>query len=274
MVAKLHAVLVFFSGILGTWFFSMVSWIIATGYYLFIPARVLQCSRVYRELYPSRRLLFYLLCVWRQYHNFTKVIVDRMLLLNYGNITFSSRGWEHVEDAARNGRGGVVVMSHMGNWDVAAHLLGRENIPLLLYMGAKDKEQLERIQKENLSSGGVKIVAVGKDGGSMFEIIEGLNFLKKGGLVSITGDIIWSPKQRSVEADFLGHRVALSAAPFVLAQKTGAPLLFFFAFRNGPHSYEFVIRDPLKIPPMNRAARTRQRCRPRFRNTRISLQKS
>lgn len=253
MVAELYKLLVFVSGYLGAWFFAMVARVIATGYFLFIPARVLQCSRIYRALYPGRNFLFYLSCVWRQYHNFTRVITDRMLLLNSGDITFSSSGWEHVRDAASRGRGAVIVMSHMGNWDVAAHLFGREGIPLLLFMGAKDREQLEKIQKDSLAGRGIRIVAVGEDGGSPFDIIEGLGFLRRGGLVSLTGDIVWGPRQRTVEAVFFGRRIALPAAPYILAQKTGAPLLFFFAFRKGPRKYDFVIRDPLFIQPGGRS---------------------
>ncbi|HOO71288.1 MAG TPA: lysophospholipid acyltransferase family protein [Spirochaetota bacterium] len=248
MIAVFHDFVVRVSGLLGPWFFSVMAWLIATGYFCLIPARVVASSRVYRALYPERSRLFHIRCVWRQYQSFTRVILDRMLLLNYGNINFSSHGWEHLVRAGKEGRGGVIVMSHMGNWDVAAHLLRKEGIPLMIFMGAKDREQLEKRQKDDLSERGIRIVAVGKDGGSPLDIIEGLSFVRRGGFVALTGDLLWNRSQRSVEAQFLGRPVKLPVAPYILAMKAGAPLLFFFAFRNGPGSYSFSISETLRLP--------------------------
>jgi lauroyl/myristoyl acyltransferase len=247
MIAWLHRLLAGLSALIGPWIYSLAARIIATGYYFFIPRRVLASARVYRALYPSRATAYHLLCVWRQYHSFTRVVLDRMLLVQQGRVDYESRGMEFLEQAAADGTGGIIVMSHMGNWDVAAHLLRERGLPLMLYMGSKEKEQLERTQKEELRHRGVRIVAVGKDGGSPFDLIEGLAFLRSGGLVALTGDIVWKSGQRSIDAVFLGHRVALPAAPYILSQKTGAPLLFFFSFRAGPGRYTFIIRDPLSL---------------------------
>ena len=59
-------------------------------------------------------------------------------------------------------------------------------------MGAKHKEQIERIQKESLCHRGIKIIALDQNSDSPFDILEGINFLKSGGFVSITGDVITS----------------------------------------------------------------------------------
>jgi len=133
-------------------------------------------------------------------------------------------------------------MSHIGNWEVAAHLFKeKRDIPLLLYMGAKHKEQMERIQKESLYQRDIKIIALDQGSDSPFDIIEGVNFLKSGGFVSIAGDVIWHKKQRTVSVQFLDHIVNLPETPHILSLLSGAPLFIFFAFRTNDRQYHFSV---------------------------------
>ena len=253
MIKRFYNFVIWVSGLLGTWFFISMAWIIATGYFIFIPVRVMTGVRFYRALFPSQNLLYHLACVWKQYHCFTRVIIDRMYLLNYNALTYTSEGFHHLTEAIESKKGGVIIMSHMGNWDVAAHLLHEKGVKLLIYMGVKDKEQLEKMQKDHLKKRGITIVAVDKKGGSPFSIIEGLNFILDGGLVAISGDLLWHKNQRSTDVTFLRHHVKLPVAPYVLALKTGAPLFMFFSFRTGERDYTIGVTDPLYLKPGKRS---------------------
>ncbi len=196
-------------------------------------------------------------CTWRQYHNFTYVFLDRFLVQDFGNISYTSEGWEHLEQALDNKTGGILLMSHMGNWEVAAHLMKQKqkDIRLLLYMGIKHKEQIEGIQKESLSQSGIKIIAVDQDGGSPFDIVEGINFLRQGGLVSITGDMVWNKKQRVIPVQFLNHEIMLPETPHVLALVSGSPLFIFFSFRTGDKKYHFTMTKPIYVRAGSRSER-------------------
>jgi predicted LPLAT superfamily acyltransferase len=258
MVKLYYIFITFLSRILGPWFFKFFSRLVSTGYFLFFPGRVAIGMRFYGALFPGAGRLRRLWITWRQFHSFTDVFLDRFLLLQTsGDITTTSEGREILEQAAKNNTGGIVLMSHMGNWDVAAHLLRKRGHRLLLYMGARDREQIEKMQKENLADTGLKIVAVSEEGGSPFDILEGLGFLKEGGFVSLTGDRIWTPSQRTVPVSFLGHRVLLPEAPHSIAFLSGAPLFIFFAFRTGSRSYHISISGPLYVTAASRAERAR-----------------
>ena len=178
---------------------------------------------------------------------FTKVFMDRVLLQKPGDIHFISEGLEHLRKASTQKTGGIILMSHVGNWEVAVRLL-KELLPemdLLLYMGIKHKEQIEGIQKNELDQAGIKIVAVGPDGGSPFDLVEGINLLKAGGFVSMTGDILWHDHQRSVRVRFLEHEVSLPQAPHLLALLSGKPLFIFFSFRTAKGKYLFKASGPI-----------------------------
>jgi len=242
---------------LGTWVFALFAWPISTGFFLFFPLKVAVSVRFYRALFPDKNRLYHIWCTWRQYHNFTHVFLDRFLIQDFGNISYTSTGWEHLEEALEKKTGGIILMSHIGNWEVAAHFLSRQQrgMRLLLYMGLKNKEQIESIQKESLSKSGVRIVAVDQQGGSPFDILDGIKFLKEGGLVSLTGDRIWSGNERTVSIKFLNHKVNLPAVPHIFALLSGAPLFIFFSFRSSKNSYHFTISEPIYVKAASRAGR-------------------
>jgi len=254
----LYKTIIFISRRFGLWVFVVYAWIIATGFFLLFPLRVGTSVRLYRALYPDRNRLFHLWCAWRQFHNFTDVFMDRFLLQDSDEITFTSEGCEHLEKSIDDGKGGILLMSHMGNWDVAAHLLKRKikHIRLLLYMGVKQKEQIEQIQKESLSQSGIQIIAVEPDGGSPMDILEGIRFIESGGVVSLTGDVVWNKDQRTVPVNFLGREILLPEAPHLFALLSGTPLFLFFAFRTGKNKYHFTMSEPIALVCTSREERT------------------
>lgn len=238
-------------------FFSLISRIIAAGYYVFIPGRVQESARFYQALFPTKGWLYAYWCAWRQYQRFTRIFLDRRWLLDFNRISVTLDGWEAFEETLQQDRGAIMLMSHLGNWDVAAHLLKRQqpHIRLLIYMGIKNREQVEKLQKKGLMEEGIKIIAVGHDSGSPFDLIEANAFLNSGGLVSLAGDIIWHKSQRTVKVDFLGHKVSLPASPYLLALISERPLFVLFPIKTGAMQYRIQICPPIQITAEKREDR-------------------
>jgi predicted LPLAT superfamily acyltransferase len=250
--------MMFLSKVLGLWVFVVSAWIVTTGFFLLFPMRLRNSLQFYKVLFPDRSRFYHLWCAWRQFHSFSNVFLDRFLLQEFDDIIYTSKGWEHIEQTLQKGRGGIILMSHVGNWEVAAHLLKHKHqgLKLLLYMGIKDWEQIERIQKESISKNGIKIIAVDQRGGSPWQIVEGIKFINSGGLVSLTGDLIWKQGQRTIPVKFLGHTVILPETPHLLALLSGAPLFIFFAFRAGKKHYHVSVSEPLHFGNVSREERT------------------
>ena len=109
--------------------------------------RVAVGMHFYRTLFPDKSRVYHRWCTFRQFLDFTHVFRDRLLLSDEGKITTDFDGWERLRDAM-GCRGGILLMSHMGNWEVAARLL-KKTLPelrLMLYMGIKQKEQIEGLR--------------------------------------------------------------------------------------------------------------------------------
>jgi len=236
-------------GLFGGWLFVLVSRLIAAGYFC-VPGRRRESLRLFAALYPEKNRLFHLFCVFRQFQNFTTIHYDRFLTARGIQPHCTSEGREQLEEVI-GGRGAVLLMSHLGNWEMAAHLLKKQNntARMLLYMGVKEKEGVERLQKEELQRAGITIIGVDRSGGSPFSAVEGIQALRAGGLVSMSGDIIRQQDQQTVTVPFLGHEVQIPRAPYVFALVSGAPLFAFFAFRTGRNSYHLTLEGPIIIPP-------------------------
>ncbi|MDY6967844.1 MAG: lysophospholipid acyltransferase family protein [Spirochaetota bacterium] len=241
---------------LGVWIFRIISWFIASFYFFFFPSRVWISIHFFRALFPDRNFFYLIWSSWKQYHNFTSIFLDRFLLNDYGSISYTSEGLEYLEEAVSKGSGGIILMSHMGNWEIAASLLSQKGMKMLLYMGEKQKEQIEQTQKESLKQKGIKIIAVAENGGSPLDILDGIDFLKEGGLISITGDRIWRKDQRSISVRFLDHNIQIPETPHIFAMLSGAPLFVFFAFMSGKKQYRITISEPMYI---NKALRSERK---------------
>jgi len=192
-----------------------------------------------------------------QFQNFTTIHFDRFLGAHSTPATYTSEGPEQLDQVIGN-QGGILLMSHQGNWEMAATLLKqqKDELKLLLYMGIKEKEGLERLQKEDLQKSGVTIIGVEQESSSPFSALEGIRFLHSGGLISMAGDVVWRSDQRKVEVTFLGRKAFLPEAPFIFALVSGAPLFVFFAFRTGTNSYHITLSEPISIKPESRQERS------------------
>ena len=249
-----YKVALFLSHKLGLWFFQTLSWFIATGYFFLFPARVADSLKFYRALFAGRGFFYHLYCVWKQFHNFTGVYVHRFIPWAGEEAEFNREGWEYLDCAVANKTGAIVVMSHIGNWELAAQRLNRKGLPIMLYLGAKHKEEVEKLQKDQLAEAGIRVVTTGEKEKSPFALLEGINLLREGGIVSMTGDRLWG-EQTYVTVDFLGHEVRLPDTPHLFALMTGVPLLTFFVYQEAEGIYHIKVSPGRKVHAATRADR-------------------
>ncbi len=239
---------------IGSWFFVAVARGIAAGFFA-LPGRTRESRRLYALLYPECGRLFHLWCTFRQFQNFTTIHIDRYLANQGRSIEVVSEGMEQLEEVIGSS-GAILLMSHFGNWEMAARLLmqKRRDLRLLLYMGVKEKEGVEKTQKEELRRAGVTIIGVDRQAGSPFAAVDGVKLLQEGGIVSMTGDIVWRADQRCLEVAFLGGVASLPEAPFVFSLVSGSPIYVFFAFRAGD-GYRLALSEPIWVRAASRGER-------------------
>jgi predicted LPLAT superfamily acyltransferase len=257
MQALFYKSLILGSKLFGNWLFRLTAGIVAGGYFIFSPRRRAVGRNFYGTLYPGKSHQQLNYCTFRQFQSFTHLFLDRHLQRENDPLRYTFEGLDYIIDAQRCEQGAILLMSHMGNWEVAAHALKRRltDMRLMLLMGIRQKEAIQKMQKESIQSDGITIVGIDKAGGSPFDIVEAVHFLRSGGLLSMAGDVVWRKDQRTITATLLGRQVQLPDAPYSLALVTGAPIIVFFAFRTDEGHYFIRAHEPIHVHAASRPER-------------------
>ncbi len=240
---------------LGIWVVALFAWIVSSGFFLFSPRMVANNVNSYRAVFPGRNVVALLVMVLRQFHHFATVFVDRVRFETDAGLACETVGLDHFEKYRKQGQGGIFLMSHFGNWEVAARLFGQRSIPLMLHLGKKQHEQIEKRQKLDLAHDGIRIVSASDSRGAPFELLESVHALRQGGVVSIAGDRVQSRHQRTIETDLFGHKVRVPVAPHLLALVSGAPVFTLFTVRVSRGQYQVIVGEPYHVK--NRGSRNR-----------------
>lgn len=254
MKRKIMAVGAGLARLVGVWPVSFCAWFVAAWYFLLKPVQRRHSLELFRAMLPDSPPARHWLVAWRQYQSFTTIFVDHLRLRAGLPLSHRVEGEEHLQAALGQGKGVILLMSHFGNWEVAAHMLKQRGQPLMIYLGERQGEQIEAMQKETMQEARIKLVKLSAGGGSPLDGLEGLKFLRDGGLVSMTGDRLWAG-ERKIAVRFLGHRLELPAAPHSMALVSGAPLLTFFTVREGGGHYRLVISPPRLVRAASRPQR-------------------
>ncbi|GAA1990423.1 phosphatidylinositol mannoside acyltransferase [Kitasatospora viridis] len=162
-------------------------------------------------------------------------------------------GMEHLEAAMAAGRGAVLALPHMANWDLAGAWVVRA-------CGYPFTTVAERLKPESLferfvayrESLGMEVLAL--TGSDMSVIATLAQRLRAGKLVCLVGDRDLS--EAGIEVQFFGEATRMPAGPAALAQRTGAALLPVSLWYEG-RTMGARIHPPVEVPadPDKKAAK-------------------
>jgi predicted LPLAT superfamily acyltransferase len=255
MKAFFHKMIIRVSFLLGSWFIRFFAWWIATGYLLFRPSRRRASLHLYRVIFHDKKGWYHLYCAWHQFHSFAATYADRIEIDSKKGVVISTQGQEGILEAARRGSGGVILMSHLGNYEVAARAFQEMGIKHLMIMGEKEARQVSRDQRETLSSRGINILVATGQGDSVFGGLEAINFIREGGFVSLPGDLTWTKQRSLLPVKLFDQQVAFTSAPHLLALISGAPLFTLFTIRVKRGMHQIIIDPPREVKASSRSNR-------------------
>jgi len=256
MKTFIHDTLIRVSLLLGSWPIRFFAWWIATGYFFFLSSRRRSSIRLYQVIFPGKSRWHYLYCTWRQFHSYAATFAERIEFDRNKGLITSTQGREKLVEVARRGRGGVILMSHLGSFEIAADAFREVRLKLLLIMGEKEAKQVARDQREAMKARGIHIQVATAGEDFLFGGVEAVNFIKEGGFVSVAGDLVWTEQRSRLPVTLFGHEVGLTAGPHLLALVSNAPLFMMFTFRAEKGKYLIMMSSPREVKATSRSERS------------------
>ncbi|MGW4478179.1 phosphatidylinositol mannoside acyltransferase [Rhodococcus triatomae] len=130
-------------------------------------------------------------------------------------------GLEHIRAVTENGRGGVLALSHSGNWDLAGVWLAhRAGPPVVVAERLRPESLFQRFVRFRESLG-FEIIPLSGGAEPPFDSLT--TRLRRGRIVGLLADRDLSGT--GVPVTFFGEQARMPAGPARLAIDTGAPLL-------------------------------------------------
>lgn len=138
----------------------------------------------------------------------------------------SVEGETLFRDAIAQARGTIVLIPHLGNWEVVGLYLAQAHETTSLYE-LSGRQRLDSFISEVRSRNGAILVPTNQKG-----IGRLLKNLKKGHVTAILPDQLPRERGSGEYAPFFGHQVLTMTLASNLIQRTGAEVLFGFALRT------------------------------------------
>lgn len=209
---------------------------LVTPYYrLFAPSAIRPLKEFYHRLgynaAQTRKAINKNLIVFGQ------TLIDKIAILASIKmpLTFTHEGIEHLEQLVTDGKGGILISAHLGNWEVAGHLLQRVEAPINIVMYDGESDQIKAQMQQFDSQRSFHIITIKEDLSHIYELMAALN---RNELICMHADR-FRPGNRTLTHTFLGAPAQFPAGPFILASKLKAPVSFVFAFKESDFHYNF-----------------------------------
>jgi KDO2-lipid IV(A) lauroyltransferase len=151
---------------------------------------------------------------------------------------FHCAGIEHVWDAVRAGKGAVLALPHLGNWDFAGAWLALQGFTVTVVAEPVEPPELFEWFVTTRANLGMRVIPLGPSAGT--EVLKAVRANEVVCLLAdrdLTGD--------GVAVEFFGERTTLPAGPAMTALRAGCPLLPTGCYFMDHGDSRATIRPPL-----------------------------
>lgn len=228
-------------------FFKIIP--LSVGYFILwfiIPFYIVFARKGYKSIYHyfrTKRKLFPLKSFFKTFQNhyrFGQILLDRFALFAGKKNVFSVEveGNEIITDLIAKKEGGIIVSSHVGNFEIAGYLFSMGNSKMHGLIFGEENPTMLQFRNEILAKNKISLIPVSPDLSHMFTI---MNVIKKGEFVAIPGDRSFHGT-RIQPCKFLGKETNFPTGAFNIADKLNVPVISLFVMKSGRKTYKIYIK--------------------------------
>jgi predicted LPLAT superfamily acyltransferase len=184
-----------------------------------------------------------LIGIYKNYHLLGQTIIDKIVVMAdiSTNITIDFTDHPQLEALVAGGKGGLLISAHIGNWEIAGHMLKRLNTRINVVMYDAEHQKIKEYLKEVTGGRNMNVIVIKDDISHIYEISEAL---KNNELVCIHADR-FVEGNKTLQHTFLGKTAHFPAGPFALATTFKTPICFVFAAKISNTRYFFHGSEPM-----------------------------
>lgn len=211
-------------------------------YYLFFSVYGTKSSYYYfrkRLGYPKLKSI---LSVYKSYYKFGQTIIDKVAISSglRNKFTYEFDGIDKLRQLLKNGKGGVLISAHVGNFEIAEFFFREVDVNSKINIVTVDNERneiksyLESITKKSNS----KFIFIKDDLSHIFDINTALS---NNELVCFTGDRYFE-NTKYLSSKLLGKNAKFPAGPFAIASRLRVPVAFVYVMKETNKHYHLYTR--------------------------------
>lgn len=194
------------------------------------------------------------------YHNnyvFGQTLLDKFIMMTGINNSFTYHfdGEENLRRIAQKGKGGILLSAHVGNWEVAGHLLKRLNTRINVVMFDGEHQKIKQYLEQVTGGRNFNVIVIKDDLSHVYAIGDAL---AKNELICLHADRFLEGN-KTVSHKFLGSEALFPFGPFALANGFQVPVSIVFAFKESLTHYHFYGSEVLERLPDENKNRFTQR---------------
>jgi predicted LPLAT superfamily acyltransferase len=175
--------------------------------------------------------------VYRNYYVFAQTLLDKVVVMAgiENNFTYDFDGEDNLREIVRQGRGGILLSGHVGNWEAAGHLLRRLDTRINVVMYDGEHQQIKDYLDRVTGGRNVNVILIKSDMSHVYAMGEAL---QKNELICLHADRFIEGNKTTARS-FLGSDALFPMGPFLLSASFRVPVSIVFAFKESSSHYHF-----------------------------------
>lgn len=174
---------------------------------------------------------------YANYYLFAQTLLDKVVVMAGINnkFTYHFDGEDNLRRIVSQGKGGILLSGHVGNWEAAGHLLRRLDTRINVVMYDGEHQQIKEFLERVTGGRNLNVILIKPDMSHVYAIGEAL---QKNELICLHADR-YIEGNKTVAKSFLGSEALFPIGPFLLSASFRVPVSIVFAFKESNHHYHF-----------------------------------